>query len=129
MSNSPLTQEQLEYFKNRLLSDKKRLTEELEHLGNKDKTGKFAVDYDKIESGGSSDDDNASEISEMADLVAIEERLQKELSDVNKALKAMDDGTYGICKYTGKPIDIRRLEARPTSLTSVEAKKTLTQEL
>jgi RNA polymerase-binding protein DksA len=129
MSNSPLTPEKLEYFKNRLLSDKKRLTEELEHIGRKDKSGHFAVDYVKVESGGSSDDDNASEISEMADLAAIEERLEKELSDVNKALKAIDDGTYGICKYTGKPIDIRRLEARPTSLTSVEAKKTLTQEL
>lgn len=129
MSNSPLSQEQLEYFKNRLLSDKKRLTEELENIGQKDKSGHFAVAYDKVEGGSSSDDDNASEISEMADLVAVEERLEKELSDVNKALKAMEDGTYGICKYTGKPIDIRRLEARPTSLTSVEAKKTLTQEL
>lgn len=127
MSKSPLTPEQLEYFKNRLITDKKRVTEELEHIGHKGKSGHFEAEYP--ESNSSSDDDNASEISEMADLTAIEERLEKELNDIEKALKAIENGTYGICKYTGNPIDIRRLEARPTSLTSVEAKKTLTQEL
>jgi RNA polymerase-binding transcription factor DksA len=60
---------------------------------------------------------------------AVVERLQSSLRDIEKALKAIENGTYGICKYTGKDIDVRRLEARPTSLTSIEAKKALTQEL
>lgn len=127
MSQSPLSPEQLEYFKNRLLTDKKRITEELEHIGHKGKSGHFEVTVPEDQQF--SEDDNATAISDQADMAAVEERLEKELGDIGKALKAIEDGTYGICKYTGKPIDIRRLEARPTSLTSVEAKKTLTQEL
>lgn len=123
----PLTKEQIAHFQDRLLKEKARLTEELETLGHEGKTGKFEADYP--ESGGNSTDDDAVEMTEFVDNEAIAERLQSDLRDVEKALKAIDNGTYGICKYTGKDIDIRRLEARPTSLTSIEAKKALTQEL
>ena len=123
----PLTKEQIAHFKERLLQEKARLSEELKTLGHKEKSGHFAADY--TESGGNSEDDNAVELTDFVDNEAVVERLESDLKDVEKALKAIENGTYGICKYTGKDIDIRRLEARPTSLTSIEAKKALTQEL
>ncbi len=123
----PLTSEQIASFKERLLKEKARLTEELKTLGHKDKEGHFEANYP--ESGGNSEDDNSLEMTELVDNEAILGRMESDLRDVEKALKAIEDGTYGICKYTGKDIDLRRLEARPTSLSSIEAKKALTQEL
>lgn len=122
----PLTKEQIEHFKERLLKEKVRLTDELKSLGHGEKA-EAAAAYP--ESGGNSEDDNSVELTEFVDNEAIVERLGADLHDVEKALKAIEKGTYGICKYTGKDIDIRRLEARPTSLTSIEAKKALTQEV
>lgn len=122
----PLTPEQIAHFKEVLLKEKARLTEELKSLGHKDKKGDFEANYP--ESGGNSEDDNAIEVTDFVDNEAVLGRLESDMRDVEKALKAIEKGTYGICKYTGKDIDIRRLEARPTSLTSIEAKKALTQE-
>lgn len=122
----PLTKEQIEHFKTRLLDEKTRLSDELKTLGHGAKAEPSAA---YPETGGNSEDDNSIELTEFVDNEAIVERLESELRDVEKALKAIENGTYGICKYTGKDIDLRRLEARPTSLTSIEAKKALTQEV
>ncbi|MEI7512586.1 MAG: hypothetical protein WCK01_03960 [Candidatus Uhrbacteria bacterium] len=123
----PLTSEQINHFKERLLKEQARLIDELKDLGHGGDAEKKGAAYP--ESGGNSEDDNSVELTEFVDNEAIVERTEKDLVDVEKALKAIENGTYGICKYTGADIDIRRLEARPTSLTSIEAKKALTQEL
>ena len=116
----------LDYFKEKLLAEKERVTQELEDLGSKDKT---SLDATYPESGSNSDDDNAAEISEYADIVSIEARLQSELKDVEKALSSIEKGEYGICKYCHKEIDDKRLEARPASTSCIECKKVLTQEM
>ncbi len=116
--------------KTRLLEEKIRLEQDLNDIANQDKkdaSGAFEAAYPEI--GGNSDDDNAIEITAYADEISIVDRLQAELRDVNKALKSIEDGTYGTCKYCGKIIDEKRLEARPTSSSCVACKKQLTQEL
>lgn len=123
----PLSKEQIAHFKDRLTQEKAKLTQEMNTLGHGGPSKKFEITYP--ESGGNSMDDDAIEMTEFVDNEAVVERLQSGLRDIDKALKAIENGTYGICKYTGKDIDIRRLEARPTSLTSIEAKKALTQEI
>jgi DnaK suppressor protein len=40
-------------------------------------------------------------------------------SEVEAALKRMDDGSYGLCEGTDEPIGFRRLEARPWTRYSV----------
>ncbi|HVQ86666.1 MAG TPA: TraR/DksA C4-type zinc finger protein [Actinomycetes bacterium] len=47
--------------------------------------------------------------------VAAHDGLQEVLADVNKALAALDDGTYGTCEVCGEPIAEGRLEIRPWS--------------
>ncbi|WP_407939841.1 TraR/DksA C4-type zinc finger protein [Niallia alba] len=51
---------------------------------------------------------------------ALEEHDQSELNKINNALKAIEDGSYGICKVSGKEIPYERLEAIPTALTLKE---------
>jgi RNA polymerase-binding protein DksA len=124
-----MTTAQTEHFKERLLEEKTRLEQELSDIGSRDPNnpGHFEPNYP--ESGGSSVDDNAAEVSEYADGLSIEAKLESELRDVQKALKLIEEGAYGVCKYCGKDIDPKRLEARPASSSCIECKKLLTQEM
>ena len=47
----------------------------------------------------------------------------KLLSKINKAIKKIDDNTYGYCEETGEPIGIKRLIARPIATLSIEAQE------
>lgn len=42
------------------------------------------------------------------------------LREINRALQKIQDGTYGICEGTGKPISKPRLEAQPWAKYSIE---------
>ena len=41
------------------------------------------------------------------------EQLEAELDDLDRALRKLDEGTYGICEACGEPIPAERLEAVP----------------
>jgi len=47
----------------------------------------------------------------------------KLLSKINKAIKKIDDNTYGYCEETGEPIGLKRLIARPIATLSIEAQE------
>ena len=47
----------------------------------------------------------------------------KLLSKINKAIKKIDDDTYGYCAETGEPIGLKRLIARPIATLSIEAQE------
>ncbi len=111
----------LEKAKQTLEQEKVRLDGELAALGGDQ------VIYP--ETGGNSDDDNAAEVTEYADEVSLADRLKVELRDTVKALDSVARGTYGRCKYCEKDIDVKRLEARPTSSSCIDCKKSLTQEM
>jgi DnaK suppressor protein len=46
------------------------------------------------------------------------------LSNIERALQKIDDGTYGLSEGNGTPIPIERLRASPESLYTVEEQKT-----
>jgi len=46
---------------------------------------------------------------------------QEMLYEVDAALKRLDDGTYGVCELTGRPIPWERLEAIPWTRYSIQA--------
>lgn len=122
-----LNQSFLDSIRTHLNEELARLEGELRDLATKEDGSSYEATYP--ESGSNSDDDNAMEITTYSDEVSLVDRLQAELKDTKKALKAIDDGTYGTCKYCGKEIDQKRLEARPTSSSCISCKKQLTQEL
>ncbi len=48
--------------------------------------------------------------------VIFEDRLKKDLQEIEAALKKIKKGTYGICERCKKPIDAKRLEVKPQAL-------------
>ncbi len=124
-----LTPEFIAQMKTRLEDEKARLERDLADIGHKDPKRPNHYDTAYPESGSNSDDDNAMEIAEFTDDMSLEAKLENELRDTNKALEAIEKGKYGVCKYCGKEIDQKRLEARPTSSSCIQCKKALTQEV
>ena len=51
------------------------------------------------------------------------DRERKLITKIDEALKRLDNNTYGYCEVTGKPIGIKRLDARPIATLSVEAQE------
>ena len=47
----------------------------------------------------------------------------KLLSKIDKAIKRMDNNSYGYCEETGEPIGLKRLIARPIATLSIEAQE------
>lgn len=76
-----------------------------------------------------SEDESTSELSHLAQHSAdvgsetferekdfsILEQVEAELADVDRALRRLDDGTYGTCEACGHPIGDDRLEAMPAA--------------
>lgn len=53
----------------------------------------------------------------------VRDRERKHLHTIDEALARIDDGSYGWCEFTGEPIGLARLLARPTATMSVEAQE------
>ena len=47
----------------------------------------------------------------------------KLISKIDKAIKKIEDGTYGFCEETGEPIGIKRLIARPIAILCIDAQE------
>jgi len=118
----------IEEMKKLLLEQKSRLEDELEKFTTKNHNEKDDYETTYPEYGDKSDE-NAQEITQYLANKPLEMTLENSLRDVNKALKRIAEGTYGICKYCDKQIETKRLQARPTSSACVSCKKTLTQEI
>ncbi len=115
-------------IKTQLLEEEKRLTQELGQFT--DRSTHNTDDFNaKFPQFGDKYDENASEVATYSDELGLEHTLEKELRDVKDALKNIEDEKYGICKYCHKPIDEKRLLARPTSSACISCKKQLTQEI
>lgn len=107
----------LEAQKKQILSDLQGISHKDNHES--DDRGASFPEY------GDKPDENAQEISDYSTNVVTEKVLEKTLDDVNKALKRIENGTYGICKYCGNPIAKKRLLARPTANSCVSCKTEL----
>ena len=120
-----------EEMKAALADEKKKLESELAGLAHRvarpNEDGQvFEVQHASF---GESEDENASEIAQYGDNLSLEQELESALKDVESAMKAVENGTYGTCKYCKQAISENRLRARPTSTSCIACKKTLTQEL
>jgi RNA polymerase-binding transcription factor DksA len=100
-----------------------RLTEERERLQ------QVRAGFDAEHLRDESEDESTSELSHLAQHSAnvasetferekdfsILEQVEAELADVDRALRRLDDGTYGTCEACGQPISDERLEAMPAA--------------
>ena len=59
--------------------------------------------------------DGGSDTFERAKELAILERIDRQIADVDRALERLEAGTYGTCEACGEPIGTARLRARPAA--------------
>ena len=104
-------------LKERLLAEKSRLESELSRFAKP--TGAEGDYATKFEDMGTDPDENASEVEEYVDNLALESNLEGQLRDVNDALAKIDKGTYGVCEKTGENISLDRLRAYPAARTAL----------
>lgn len=118
----------LDKIQKQLKEEKKRLEQELAEFSERNihNESDFSAKFPQF---GDKQDENAAEVATYSDYLGLERTLEKELRDTVEALKNIEKGTYGVCKYCRKPIAEKRLLARPTSSSCVSCKKMLTQEV
>lgn len=115
-----LTPEFISKSKQKLLQEQARLKEELGRFAKPtENSNNYETTFDNI---GSGEDENASEVEEYTDNLALEDNLEKQLQEINLALKKIEDGSYGICENCEKEIDLARLEAYPAAKTCIQCK-------
>ena len=67
--------------------------------------------------------DEGSEVMNKEKNVQLAIRQEKFIRDLNNALLRIENGTYGVCKSTGKLIQKERLKLVPHTTLSIEAKR------
>lgn len=107
-----MNEEQLEFFRQRLLEARSEIEQDIERARNELSNGTNEAD----------ELDRATAEEERWLSLRISEREGKLLRKIDEALQRIDDGDYGYCEDTGDPIGIPRLLARPTATLSAEAK-------
>ncbi len=100
-----MNEEQLEFFKRRLVELHHSVTERL-----------LETKREITRSPDSGDEsDHASWEAQCSILLRVIDREQKLLPKIQQALKRIRLGSYGYCMESGEPIGIRRLLIRPTA--------------
>jgi len=100
-------------FKEKLSSVKRELEARIGKL----RRGKnFGDDVDSFE-------EDADEVEQLSDDLGVKEKLEERLTRVEKALKKIEDGTYGKCESCGKPIEQALLDIDPESELCKTCKK------
>ena len=81
-------------------------------------------DYDaKFVDYGDKDDENAAEVANFEKNLSLEKTLEVSLFNVNKALKKIKEGSYGLCEKCEGPIQPERLKAFPSATSCMDCKK------
>ncbi|MDR5683008.1 MAG: TraR/DksA C4-type zinc finger protein [Armatimonadota bacterium] len=107
-------------FRRLLLSERQRLVQELETMGERLQQ----VEEVGVVEASSEDDygDVATETFEREKGFALESSVQGMLRMVEDALRKIDVGKYGICERCGNPIDVERLRALPFASLCIRCK-------
>lgn len=121
-----MDQTTLEQLKKKLEADEQRLLAELATITGGENEEKDSDPHKMhFPQYGVKDDENAAEVATFSDSLSLQRKIEESLKDVHAALARIEKGTYGICRYCGKPIDERRLLARPESGSCVACKEEL----
>lgn len=105
---------QREYFRLRLVDWKESILAEV----------KEAKERLKAEPQAEPDATDRAEIETIHEVeIRTMEREHKLLLKIEEALQRMENGRYGYCRLTGKPIELKRLEARPVATLCLEAQE------
>lgn len=109
-----MNERQTEYFRRKLLDWKQSILDEsaLTIEGMQDSTRNIPDIADR-----------ASEETDRALELRTRDRQRKLIAKIDSALRRIDEGEYGYCEATGEPISLKRLDARPIAVLSLEAQE------
>jgi DnaK suppressor protein len=108
-----MSKQQLEFFREKLVELRSSI------LHNATDTGEHLRDTEVA----TDPSDRATQEEEYTLELRTRDRERKLLKKVDKALRMIDDGSFGWCEETGEPIGLARLIARPTATLSIEAQE------
>lgn len=119
-----LTKEAIAKIKKDLITRKNQIKNDLLEVSRQDNHDADNLGV-KFPEYGHKPDENAQEITDYSTTLITEKVLEKTLNDIDGALKRIENGTYGICKYCHKPINPKRLIARPVASACIACKTEL----
>jgi len=110
----------IEAQKEILISEKEKiLNEEAPEIAEM-RGGKLKPRWEEM---GYHEDESAAEVITYERNVSLNLAERQRLEDIDRALKKIDEGTYGICEICAKPIEKERLEAYPAARTHVGCRR------
>lgn len=118
-NNSMWTKEELQDFRERLFIDRDITISEIDSLKDRISDIDEYTSNGKVESYNS--DYNTFETDRITSAIELE-RLQKYLNEINKSIKRIQEGKYGICAKCNCKINKERLLAVPTTTLSASWK-------
>lgn len=107
----------IEKFKQQLERMRDELTKNLKESTHEVRTPDLAKGYSQHQA------DEGSEDYERSVNLNLTSREFDNLTHIQRALDKIEEGTYGVCDLTGKPIPVGRLQAIPYANTTVEAQE------
>jgi DnaK suppressor protein len=116
-AKTPFNKKELEHFRTLLLKKRAELAgdvAEMEKEALRADSGSLSNAPSHMAEQGSETYDQTLSL----DLAAADRKMIREIDD---ALKRIENGTFGICEATGKPIKLERLEELPWARYSIEA--------
>ncbi|WP_156290251.1 TraR/DksA C4-type zinc finger protein [Oceanobacillus salinisoli] len=117
-----ITNEQLSQCKTALIQRQNELIHHIQdHYGRTLEMAKESVS--ELSNYDNHPGDLGTELFERGKDTALNEHAEKELKEINEALHAIEEGTYGICTKCGADIPFERLAAVPTTDRCVEHAK------
>ena len=103
------------YFKKRLVNWKNEIVES-------NSKGLYLSNTDHDISSADIVDQASSQTEKTVEMRTLNRQI-KLLSKIDKAIKKIDNNSYGYCEETGEPIGLKRLIARPIATLSIEAQE------
>ena len=101
---------------------KKKLVEWKSEIMEANTKGLYLNDIDTEISSADQIDQASSQTEKNVEMRTLNRQI-KLLSKITKAIKRIEDNTYGYCDETGEPIGLKRLIARPIAALSIEAQE------
>lgn len=120
-SETPFSEAELQHFKELILERRRKAKDDVERMRNQIEDAKEQAGDNTAYSFHMAD--AGTDAMEREKLHLMIARQQKYIGYLDRALERIKNGTYGICKVTGKPIAKERLEAVPHTEISIKAKK------
>jgi len=112
MAVAKLTTQEIGELRTRLESERGELADQLTTIEDQ----AFAATQSDISGDVGVDDESAdagTATFEREKELSIEQNVRDLIQKIDRALKRIDDGTYGVCEACGKPIEKARIKALP----------------